>query len=135
MRVAVLFGGTSEERDVSIASGAQVFRALREAGHEVVAIDTAMGALSPSEEQRLLTSGVAPVPPSAVELERIRAGSRSGVSSIPEIHDVDVVFLALHGGTGEDGTLQAILDLSGVPYTGSGHMASAYAMDKDVSKR
>jgi D-alanine-D-alanine ligase len=46
----------------------------------------------------------------------------------------DVVFLALHGGQGEDGTLQALLDLTGVPYTGSGHLASALAMDKDLSK-
>ena len=43
-------------------------------------------------------------------------------------------FLALHGGQGEDGTLQALLDLTGVPYTGSGHLASALAMDKDLSK-
>jgi D-alanine-D-alanine ligase len=46
----------------------------------------------------------------------------------------DVLFLALHGGQGEDGTLQALLDLTGVPYTGSGHLASALAMDKDLSK-
>src|SRR5262249_59069216 len=47
----------------------------------------------------------------------------------------DVLFLALHGGHGEDGTIQALLDLTGVPYTGSGHLASALAMDKDLSKR
>src|SRR5581483_8405241 len=47
----------------------------------------------------------------------------------------DLVFLALHGGKGEDGTIQALLDLVGIPYTGSGHLASALAMDKDLSKR
>ena len=52
-----------------------------------------------------------------------------------EITDADVVFLALHGGQGEDGTIQALLDLAGVPYTGSGHLASALAMDKDLSKQ
>jgi D-alanine-D-alanine ligase len=50
-------------------------------------------------------------------------------------HDTDVVFIGLHGGQGEDGTLQALLDLTGVPYTGSGHLASALAMDKELSKR
>jgi len=49
--------------------------------------------------------------------------------------DADVIFIALHGGSGEDGTLQAVLDLVGVPYTGTGHMGSAFAMDKDVAKR
>jgi D-alanine-D-alanine ligase len=52
-----------------------------------------------------------------------------------ELKDADVVFLALHGGTGEDGTIQAFLDLAGVAYTGSGHSGSAAAMDKDLSKR
>jgi len=52
-----------------------------------------------------------------------------------DVRDVDVVFLALHGGAGEDGRLQAMLDLAGVPYTGSNHIASAAAMDKDLSKR
>jgi D-alanine-D-alanine ligase len=54
---------------------------------------------------------------------------------MPEIVDADVVFLALHGGQGEDGTLQALLDMAGVRYTGSGHLASALAMDKDLSKK
>lgn len=135
MRVAVLFGGTSEERDVSIASGAQVLQALREAGHEVIAVDTARGALAPAEERRLLSAGVAPVPPNENELALVRSGAPATLTNAPELDRVDVVFLALHGGTGEDGTLQALLDLTGIPYTGSGHMASASAMDKDVSKR
>ena len=54
---------------------------------------------------------------------------------MPQSGDVDVVFLGLHGGQGEDGTIQALLDLTGVPYTGSGHLASALAMDKDLTKR
>ena len=63
MKVAVLFGGTSSERDVSVASGAQVLRALHQAGHEVLAIDTARGVLSSGEQQLLLEAGVAPEPP------------------------------------------------------------------------
>lgn len=135
MRIAVLFGGTSEERDVSIASGAQVLRALREAGHDVIAVDTALGVLGPVEEERLLRSGVAPLPPGEEELSLIRHGSHGALAETAELRQVDVVFLALHGGTGEDGTLQALLDLTGIPYTGSGHMASANAMDKDIAKR
>lgn len=135
MRVAVLFGGTSSERDVSIASGAQVMKALREAGHEAIAVDTARGVLGPGDEQRLLTSGVAPEPPREEELSMIRAGSASPLPSAAELQGIDVVFLTLHGGTGEDGTIQALLDLTGIPYVGSGHAASAVAMDKDLSKR
>lgn len=135
MRVAVLFGGTSAERDVSIASGAQVVKALRQGGHQVVAIDTARGALGPAEEQKLLTAGVAPAPPGNDELAMVRAGSAGSLLAGAELRDVDVVFLVLHGGTGEDGTIQALLDLTGIPYVGSGHGASATAMDKDVSKR
>ncbi len=135
MRVAVLFGGTSAERDVSIASGAQVMKALRAAGHEVVAIDTARGVLGAGDEQRLLASGVAPAPPGERELSVLRAGASGPLPAASELRDIDVVFLTLHGGTGEDGTIQALLDLSGIPYVGSGHAASATAMDKDLSKR
>lgn len=135
MKVAVLFGGTSAERDVSIASGAQVVKALRAAGHDVIAVDTARGVLGPAEEQRLLTAGVAPVPPDQAGLDMLRTGDPAALTESAEFRDTDVVFLALHGGTGEDGTLQALLDLVGIPYTGSGHLGSALAMDKDVSKR
>jgi D-alanine-D-alanine ligase len=135
MRVAVLFGGTSAERDVSIASGAQVIQALRQAGHEVVAVDTARGVLGPGDEQRLLTSGVAPTPPGDEELALVRAGAATPLPSLGEMGQIDVVFLTLHGGTGEDGTIQALLDFTGIPYVGSGHAASAMAMDKDLSKR
>lgn len=135
MKVAVLFGGTSTERDVSIASGAQVVKALREAGHNVVAVDTATGALSAADERRLLVSGVAPAPPEEAALDLLRTGDVTALTRAPELEGVDVIFLALHGGTGEDGTLQALLDLTGMPYIGSGMLASAMAMDKDISKR
>jgi D-alanine-D-alanine ligase len=135
MRIAVLFGGTSEERDVSVASGAQVVRALAGLGHDVLAVDTARGVLPAHEHARLLSAGVAAAEPTAEALARLRDGASSIVARASDLRDVDVVFVALHGGSGEDGTLQALLDLAGIPYTGSGHMASAFAMDKDVSKR
>ena len=135
MKIAVLFGGTSEERDVSIASAAQVIPALRGLGHEVVAIDTATGRLPPNVEQKMLTSGVGPEPPSRTALSSMRESALALTTNASDIRDVDVVFLALHGGAGEDGRVQAVLDLAGLAYTGSNHIASATAMDKDLSKR
>ncbi len=135
MKVAVLFGGTSAERDVSIASGAQIVAALREVGHEVIAVDTARGVLTPEEEREFLRPEVAPVPPELAALDMLRTGDPTALTRAPEFQGTDVVFLALHGGTGEDGTVQAMLDLLGIPYTGSGHLASAIAMDKEVAKR
>jgi D-alanine-D-alanine ligase len=135
VKVAVLFGGTSEERDVSIASGAQVVKALRSAGHDVIAVDTATGVLSAADEERLLQAGVAQRPPDAEALDVLRTGNVMAFVRAPEMEGVDVMFLALHGGDGEDGTLQALLDLVGIPYTGSGMVGSAVAMDKDISKQ
>ena len=133
LKITVLFGGSSEERDVSIASAAQVIPALRANGHQVLAVDTMRGLLSPAEEQQWLTSSVSDVPPSSGALAAL-VGASSVLTSASALHDVDLVFLALHGGTGEDGTIQAMLDMAGLAYTGSGHLASAVAMDKDLSK-
>jgi D-alanine-D-alanine ligase len=135
MKIAVLFGGTSEERDVSIASAAQIIPALRALGHDVFAVDTATGRLPPADEQKLLTAGVAPEPPSSAAIELVRGRAVAFAPGAFEIRSADVVFLALHGGAGEDGRLQAMLDLAGMSYTGSNHIASAAAMDKDFAKR
>src|SRR5581483_4112559 len=96
MKIAVLFGGTSEERDVSIASAAQVIPALRALGHEVIAVDTATGRLSAQAEQRLLTSGVGPQPPSGSVLAGMKQGAPVLGTEGGDMRDVDVVFLALH---------------------------------------
>ncbi|MFZ4855615.1 MAG: D-alanine--D-alanine ligase family protein [Desulfuromonadaceae bacterium] len=133
MKIAVLFGGNSSERDVSVASGVQVARGLQEAGHEVLTFDTASGALSTVEQQRLLASGVASLPPDQENLPT--SATTTALVTGKELREVDVVFLALHGGSGEDGTIQAFFDLTGIPYTGSGHLGSANAMDKDIAKR
>ncbi len=135
MKIGVLFGGTSDERDVSIASGSEVVQALREAGHTVVAVDTARGVLTDEQERTLLRTGVAPDPPKRGELDMLRTGDPTAITKAPELEGADVLFLALHGGAGEGGTLQALLDLVGIPYTGSGMLASAMAMDKDITKR
>jgi D-alanine-D-alanine ligase len=137
VRITVLLGGTSAERDVSIASGVRIAQALRARGHAVHAVDTVRGPLSLHDEHALLNAQVMKtVPPSLEELARInREALAQTVRLLPTPDDADVVFLGLHGGTGEDGTIQALLDLAGVPYTGSGRLASALAMDKDLSKR
>lgn len=134
MRVAVLFGGTSSERDVSVASGGQVMRALHQAGHEVLAIDTARGVLSAGEQQLLLEAGVAPEPPALQSLAELRAQTAHLARSV-DFQRADIVFLALHGGSGEDGTVQGFFNLLGIPHTGSGVRGSSNAMDKDTAKR
>lgn len=135
MKIAVLFGGTSQERDVSIASAAQIIPALRDLGHDVIAIDTVTGRLTGEAEEKMLTSGVGPEPPSTAALANMHESALALSGNASDIRDVDVVFLALHGGAGEDGRVQAVLDLAGMAYTGSNHIASAVAMDKDLSKR
>lgn len=131
MHIAVLFGGDSSERDVSITSGAQVIEALRTRGHQVMAIDTAQGVLTKTEEKRLFTSRISTTPN-----ERQNAGSSlDAVVQLPELKSVDLVFLALHGGAGEDGTLQTALDYAHIVYTGSGPTGSANAMDKQRAKK
>jgi D-alanine-D-alanine ligase len=133
LKIAVLFGGTSEERDVSISSAAQVIKALRSVGHSVVAIDTVLGPLSPEEDARILTSSVNDTPPPPNVLAQLPSAAFD-LLRFRELTDADVVFIALHGGTGEDGTVQAMLDMAGIPYTGSGHAGSAIAMNKNVAK-
>lgn len=135
MKIAVLFGGTSDEREVSIASGSQVVRGLREAGHEVVAVDTARGVLDPGAERDLLEAEVSALPPGREQLDMLSTGDPTAITQAPELEGVDVLFLALHGGAGEDGTLQSLLELVGIPYTGSGPLGSGMAMDKDITKR
>lgn len=135
MRIAVLLGGTSDEREVSLASGAQVARALREAGHDVVAVDTVRGVLGREDEERLIEGGVRALPPGSAELSSLDEGHTVALVREPTLADVDVFFLALHGGSGEDGTIQALLDVSGVAYTGSDRLGCSLAMDKEVTKR
>jgi D-alanine-D-alanine ligase len=136
MRITVLTGGTSSERDVAIASAVQVVKALRSRGHAVAVVDTARGYITEAEEPNVLSATVAREPPAIEDLSALERGLLlSGLAGLPVVRDAEVIFLALHGGRGEDGTLQAVLDVVGVPYTGSGALGSGLAMDKDVAKR
>jgi D-alanine-D-alanine ligase len=136
MRITVLTGGASSERDVALASARQIVPALRSAGHSVVVVDTVSGFVPESREDDHLLGKVGTTPPSVAELlDRERKFLLTALGALPEVKEPDVVFLALHGGRGEDGTVQTLLDTIGVPYTGSGPLGSGIAMDKDVSKR
>jgi D-alanine-D-alanine ligase len=136
MRVTVLTGGTSAERDVALASAVQVIGALRSRGHEIAVVDTARGYIPEADEPALLSATVGTQPPPISQLHALERGLLlSGLANLAAVRDADVLFLALHGGRGEDGTLQTLLEMVGVPYTGSGRLGSAMAMDKDISKR
>lgn len=100
MKVAVLKGGASLERQVSLRSGARIAEALRGSGHEVVEIDVDQGLVRNLREA-----------------------------------EPDAAFVALHGRGGEDGTLQELLEIVGIPYTGCGVLSSTWTMDKAMTKQ
>ena len=132
MKIAVLFGGTSTERDVSVASGSQVIGALRKAGHEVVAVEASRGVLLPEHEHQVLSERIDRLPPGEAAAHEPQLPA---IVASAGLEDLDLMFLAMHGGIGEDGTIQGLLELAGIPYTGSDALGSALAMDKDVAKR
>ncbi len=128
MKVAVLMGGRSAEREISLRTGRGIANALRTLGHEVLAIDAANGRLLPAGDEE---SGAMTI----AEVRGLPEASVSAVANPAAFGGAEVVFIALHGGEGEDGTIQALLELAGRPYTGSGVLASALAMDKAMAKR
>lgn len=134
MKIAVLLGGSSPERLVSISSGKGVINALRELGHEVVAIDPALGT-DQIHESELLSQAVGANPPSGEFLKKLSPKNYLAAINSDLLNDTDLAFIILHGKWGEDGIVQSLLELRSVPYTGSGVMASAIAMDKVMSKK
>ena len=141
LRVGILFGGRSGEHEVSLASAASVIRALDPEKYEAVPIGITkegrwlVGAGAQKLLPEVLKSGervVLPADPSAASLLPVApAGSRQESQGI----HVDVMFPVLHGTFGEDGTVQGLLELAGLPYVGAGVLASSVGMDKDVQKR
>ena len=143
MKIVVLAGGLSDERNVSLSSGCKVCAALRERGHQAALIDMYLGS-----EQAPEALFCAPIPAEltkigrqAPDLAAVRASRSGGGDSLfgPGVLEAcrmaDVVFLGLHGACGEDGRVQAAFELMGIPYTGAGHLGSAIAMDKDLTKK
>ncbi|WP_409968559.1 D-alanine--D-alanine ligase [Bengtsoniella intestinalis] len=145
MKILVLAGGLSPERSVSLASGHAVCTALRGLGHRSVVIDLFLGldpmVASTDAVFALPMADGAAIDSTAPDLQAVRncrqfAGSgRIGAGVLAACARADLVFLALHGQDGEDGRVQAMLDLMEIPYTGSGYLASAMAMDKVISKK
>lgn len=136
MRITVLTGGATAERTVAFAGAAEVVAALRSRGHEVCVVDVATGPLTEADERLLLVPDVGTAPPTFRGLaEGERRMLSEGLARLAVLRDADVLFPVLHGGAGEGGILQALLEVIGVPYTGSGPLASALAVDKDISKR
>ena len=124
-KVALLVGGTSPEREVSKMSGKGVLSALNALQYPTVIIDPAYGLNQPKEEEKFF-----------LEKNYTEISNRNCIDAINSnlLDDVDVVFSALHGKWAEDGTIQSLLELRGLKYTGSKVLASALAMDKEISK-
>jgi D-alanine-D-alanine ligase len=134
MKVLLLAGGDSSEREVSLNSGAAIFKALQENGHEVYALDPSTGRSLLSTDGKFLTGKMS----ASIEAGSVLpVGAMALAKSITasELKDFEVVFLALHGGKGENGSIQNLLELARIPFTGSDMKASAIAMDKATSKR
>ena len=147
MKIVVLAGGLSTERNVALTSGTGICRALRRRGHRAVLVDMFLGL----ENYTGKTEDIFDAPDGlcadhsvsfdAPDLEAVRRSRKDkgpsvlGQGVLQVCAMADLVFLALHGSCGEDGRIQATLDLLGVPYTGSNYVSSGMAMDKAITKR
>ncbi|KAF0151525.1 MAG: D-alanine--D-alanine ligase [Ignavibacteria bacterium] len=125
MKIVLLLGGTSPEREVSKNTAKSILKALRELGQEVILVDPAYGLNQPNNEDDYFSEKNYSEPNNRNYLEIIN-------SSL--FDEVDLVFLALHGRWGEDGTIQSLLEMRGIKYTGSKILTSALAMDKAMTK-
>jgi D-alanine-D-alanine ligase len=146
MKVVVLAGGLSPERDVSLSSGSLIANALREAGHNVLLLDVYEGISSDEcdlpdlfedKAGRPYSYKVAEVEPDLDEIKRRNnnGGALIGRNVLKLCQLADIVFIALHGAMGENGQIQATFDVMGIKYTGTGYIGSLLAMDKDISKK
>ncbi len=136
LNILLLAGGDSAERDVSLSSGRGIAAALRETGHRVLVADPARPDVAPTEyDDAVFGSGKIGTEPPRIDPDIYRA--RSAFATLlarREAMKVDLVFNGLHGGAGEDGTVQAVLEYLGIPFTGSGSAGCAFAMDKQRAK-
>ena len=148
MKIVVLAGGLSTERDVSFKTGEMVTKALRENGHQVILLDVFMGYSDKEEDltgifdrAEAVSVKVAAIPETAPDLEKVKAQRTDqsdnffGPNVIELCRMADIVFMALHGENGENGKIQAAFDLFGIRYTGTGYLGSALAMNKGMAKQ
>lgn len=148
MKIVVLAGGLSTERDVSLSSGAGICRTLRERGHRAILLDVFLGL--PDVPENLedvfdlpganleIAEGIGTTEPDIEAVKASRADKSDcflGPNVIEICRLADISFLGLHGGVGEDGRLQAAFDILGIRYTGPDSLGNALAMDKSVTKQ
>jgi len=144
MKVIVLAGGLSPERDVSFSSAALIANALLDNGHQVFVLDLFLGYEGKLEECSFVSSASktrfsSSVPEREPDLHRLQQDHPEivgpiGPQELPLCSLADRVFIALHGSVGENGQIQALFDLHRISYTGTGYAGSLLAMDKDLSK-
>lgn len=145
MKIVVLAGGISTEREVSLISGKQIYIALKEKGHQVVLVDLFLGYQGEKADdifslEKDWAEGITAVSEQAPDLDAIRKMREDGGKCLlgPNVLDIcrqgDIVFMALHGANGEDGKIQALFELYNIPYTGTDYLSSAIAMDKALTK-
>ena len=145
MKIVVLAGGLSTERDVSLVTGRCVYNALRENGHRVILMDVFLGYEGDTKDifdaDIDWAAKVAPISEEAPDLEAVKALRKDdkkvffGPNVIPVCQEADIVFMALHGDCGENGKVQAAFDLLGIRYTGTDPFSAALAMDKAIAKQ
>lgn len=148
MKIVVLAGGLSTERDVSLITGREVSRALKEAGHQVILLDVFLGyggeetdltgIFDRAESVSALTGEItetAPDPAAVKAMRKDRSDCFFGPNVIRMCQAADIVYIGLHGENGENGKVQAAFDLFGIRYTGSDYLGSALAMDKGLTKK
>ncbi len=145
MKVVVLCGGTSHERDVSITSGTLVCKSLKERGYDVVLLDVYLGIDSYDEESIFklgeeglkIKTGVGNIVPDISQIKKMR--EKPEVFFGPNVLEIcklaDIVFIALHGENGENGKVQAAFDLLDIKYTGTGYAGSLLGMSKDLTRK
>ncbi len=144
MKVVVLAGGTSTERDVSLISGSGIYKALKKNGHQVILLDVYLGYEGDTdgifEREYDWAENISAISEQNPDIEQIKAMRPDGAKNFfgPNVLDLcreaDAVFMALHGANGEDGKLQACFELMGIPYTGTDFVSAAMAMDKAITK-
>jgi D-alanine-D-alanine ligase len=145
MKIVVLAGGISTERDVSLSSGAMIYKALKDNGHKVVLLDVYLGYQGNDtdvifDKDEDWTKEIRSISEKNPDIEQVKAMRPDGDKNFfgPHVISIcqaaDVVFLALHGENGENGKIQACFDLMGITYTGTDYVSSAICMDKGLTK-
>ena len=145
MKIVVLAGGISTERDVSLVTGRGVYNALKSNGHKVILLDVFLGIEGDVKDifdrDEDWAAKVAPVSEKAPNIKEVISSRNQdpkeffGPNVLNICKEADIVFMGLHGDCGENGKVQAAFDLLDIKYTGTDYLSSALAMDKGITKQ